>query len=104
MSLPNSTIKQFRSIGHNLKPVVTISDKGLTEAVSNETERALFDHELIKIKIAIGDRELRKSTVENLLKSVQAELIQEIGKVALIYRESNKKNKSTSNVHRAAHN
>jgi len=80
---------------------VTISDKGFTEAVANETERALYDHELIKLKIAVGDREQRKALIEDVLKNVKAELIQEIGKVALIYRESNKKNKSTSNLHRA---
>jgi RNA-binding protein len=104
LPLTNSTIKQYRAIGHNLKPVVTISDKGLTDAVINEIERALHDHELIKVKIAIADRDYRKTAISTLSEKCNAELVQEIGKIALIYRESKKKNKHTSNLHRAMQN
>ena len=44
-------IRQLRAIGHKLKPVVTISQAGLTDGVSFELDRALRDHELIKVKI-----------------------------------------------------
>ena len=53
----NQDIKQLRAIGHKLKPVVTVAGNGLTEAVYAELERALSDHELIKIKLAVGSRE-----------------------------------------------
>ena len=33
-------IKQMRSIGHKLKPVVTVAGKGLSEGVRMEIERA----------------------------------------------------------------
>ena len=52
-------IKQLRAIGHKLNPVVTIAGKGLSETVSAELDRALTDHELIKVKIAVGSREAR---------------------------------------------
>ena len=55
----NQDIKQLRAIGHKLKPVVTIAGKGLTEGVIDELDRALTDHELIKVKLAVGSREAR---------------------------------------------
>ena len=48
--------KRLRQIGHALNPVVMIGGQGLTENVIEETNRALNDHELIKVKIAGEDR------------------------------------------------
>jgi RNA-binding protein len=75
-----------------------ISENGLSEGVLNELERALEDHELIKIKIAISDREARKSILQELIEKCNAERVQEIGKTGLIYRTSSKKGIKTSNV------
>ena len=47
MPLDNSDKKRFRSIGHNLNPVVIIAQKGLSENIIEEIDRALKDHELI---------------------------------------------------------
>ena len=78
--------KQYRTIGHNLNPIVTIAGNGLSESVLNELNRALDDHELIKVKLAITDRLARQETIQTLCNVCKAELIQEIGKVALIFR------------------
>ena len=48
--------KQLRAIGHKLKPVVTVAGNGLSDNVLQEIQRALADHELIKIKVSDGDR------------------------------------------------
>lgn len=98
MTLAADRKKHFRSLGHNLKPVVTIAGKGVTEGVIAETNRALEDHELIKIKIAIADRDSRKEVIGNLCQSCQAELVQEIGKVALLFREAREPKTGKSNI------
>ncbi|WP_370979979.1 YhbY family RNA-binding protein [Agaribacterium sp. ZY112] len=98
MPLSRDTIKSYRNIGHDLKPVVTISENGLSEGVQNELDRALTDHELVKVKLAIGDREARKTICAEAASKAGAEIVQEIGKVALMYRESNKSNIKTSNI------
>ena len=46
MSLSSSQKKQFRTIGHNLSPVVSVASKGLSKSVMDEINRALNDHEL----------------------------------------------------------
>ena len=90
--------KHYRTIGHKLKPVVTVAGRGLTDSVINEIDRALEDHELIKIKMAISDRQLRQSLTETLCSRLQAELIQGIGKIALIFRKAKKPDARKSNL------
>jgi len=63
MPLTQEQKKQYKSIGHHLKPVLIVADNGLTEGVLAELERALADHELIKIKLNILDRESRLASI-----------------------------------------
>lgn len=100
MSLTNEQKKRYRSLGHSLKPIVTVAGKGLTESVINEINRALNDHELVKVKLAITDRESRKRATEDICKQTNASIIQEIGKVILIFREAKKPKGRLSNLQR----
>jgi len=84
-------IKQFRTIGHTLAPVVTVAGNGLSNSVLAEVVRALDDHELIKVRFAVGERELKKQLIVDLCEKTGAELIQTIGHVALIFKKAGKK-------------
>lgn len=79
--------KRLRQIGHVLNPVVMIGGQGLTDAVIEETLRALNDHELIKVKIAGEDREARTATIEAIVEATGAEAVQKIGKIVLLYKK-----------------
>lgn len=98
MTVTPDTKKRFRTIGHGLKPVVTIAGNGLSDGVRAELERALDDHELIKIKLALEDRDERKAMIEELTAQTGAEIIQTIGKVVLVFRAARKPKLSTSNI------
>lgn len=97
-ALDSAKKKHFRSLGHKLNPIVTVADRGLTEGVDNELERALEDHELIKVKLAFGDPKARKALAEELCLRHKAELVQSIGKMILIYRAAKKPNPRLSNL------
>ncbi|MCX7100121.1 MAG: YhbY family RNA-binding protein [Methylobacter sp.] len=77
--------KKFRAQAHTLKPVIMIGQSGLTAAVLAETELALNIHELIKIRIR-AEKEDRKLITEKICTDTGAELIQNIGQIAVIYR------------------
>jgi len=94
----NQDIKQLRGIGHKLKPVVTIAGNGLSEGVLAELERALNDHELIKIKLAVGAREAREVVTVEICERTGAELVQSIGGVILVLRRSSKPDPKKSNL------
>jgi RNA-binding protein len=98
MSLSNEQKKRYRSIGHELHPVVTIAANGLSDTVLAEVNRALDDHELIKIKIVITDRDQRSQLIKQLCQKTQATDVQQIGKVALLLREAKRPNMKLSNI------
>ncbi len=90
--------KQLRAIGHNLKPVIIVGQKGISETLLAETNRSLNDHELIKVKLASADRDTRKQQIKAMCEACNAELVQSIGKVALLYLKNPKPNPKTSNI------
>jgi len=100
MSLSQAQKKAFRSIGHHLNPVVTVSENGLSEGVLAELARALEDHELVKVKLAIGDRDDRQAVIAELIEASHSELVQTIGKIALLYRHNPRVNPKLSNIQR----
>lgn len=98
MKLATQDKKRFRTIAHSLSPVVTIAQKGLTESVNEEIERALSEHELIKIKIFAADREARKDLTLQICATTKAQLIQSIGNIAILFRAAEKPNPKLSNL------
>ncbi len=82
----------LKAKAHNLKPVILIGAKGLTQAVIDETEVALLAHELIKIKINGQEKDARKETAASICDTLNAELIQMIGNMLIIYRKNILKN------------
>ncbi|CAD5106988.1 ribosome assembly RNA-binding protein YhbY [Zestomonas carbonaria] len=100
MPLTQEQKKQYKSIGHHLKPVLIVAENGLTEGVLAELERALNDHELIKVQLRLAEREDRQNAIAELCRASKAELVQTIGKMALLYRKNPKPNRNLSNVSR----
>jgi RNA-binding protein len=86
MPLKAAQKKNLRGQAHHLKPVVTVADKGLSETVIAEIERALNDHELIKVKLR-GERETRKAWTQHISELCKAELVQSIGQIACFYKK-----------------
>ncbi|MGA1069252.1 MAG: YhbY family RNA-binding protein, partial [Burkholderiaceae bacterium] len=87
-ALKNSELKQFRAIAHKLNPVVMVGSHGISDGVIGELDRALHDHELIKLKIAVGDRDLRDTLLAELCDRAGATLVQRIGNTATLLRRS----------------
>lgn len=103
MPLSIAEKKRFRRIGHELKPVVLTGAQGLSEGILAETERALEDHELIKVRINGEDREERAEAMQMLARHCQAQIVQIIGKIVLLYRPARKPNAKLSNLLRYSH-
>jgi RNA-binding protein len=78
--------RHLRGLAHALKPVIRLGGAGLTDAVAKETARALHDHELIKVKGAGGDREVRDAIFSDLAQRTGSALVHRIGNVAVLYR------------------
>ncbi len=102
MTPPSSKeLRQLRAQAHSLKPVVTVAGKGLALSVLEELDRALNDHELIKVKVAVGDREQRESVIEELCSQSGAYLVQRVGNTATLLRTNPQADPRKSNLHRS---
>ena len=93
MQLTLKQKKHLRNLAHSMKPVVIVGQHGLTENVSREVDQALEHHELIKVRVNAGDREDRARIVDLLLSEASAELVQQIGHIAVFYRRNRQKPK-----------
>jgi len=90
MSLNIRQKKYLRQQAHARKPVVTVGNPGLSTAVLAEIGIALQTHELLKIKLPAGEREARAALLTEICRATEAEPVQLIGRVAIIYRPSDK--------------
>tara|TARA_R110000751_G_scaffold264334_1_gene363417 strand:+ start:295 stop:609 length:315 start_codon:yes stop_codon:yes gene_type:complete len=100
MALSSAQKKDLKRIGHHLKPIVIISEQGVSEGVLAELDRALNDHELIKIRVTVSDREAKQALIADACKQSGAELVQVIGKMAILLRRAKKPNDNLSNLKR----
>jgi len=89
MTLSGKQKNYLRGIAHNKKPIVTIGGKGLTEAVLNEINIALDQHELIKIKLPTNDKSEKVALMAQITSESDSEPVQLIGRIAVIYRGNN---------------
>lgn len=86
MSLSKKQIKFLRAKCHDLKAVIMLGQKGLTEEVLSELEIALTYHELVKIKLSVDDRDARKRMIAEICDKTHSEEVQSIGKTLSVYR------------------
>lgn len=89
--LTSAQIRFLRGQAHDLKAILQIGGKGLTDAVLAELELALEHHELIKVKVACDDRDARDALIADLAARSGAALVQRIGHVAILYRPNKDK-------------
>ena len=93
-------LKRLISIGHTLSPILRITKQELSPNVLHELNRALDDHELIKVKI-VGEKEVRDNLFLQMKALPETKVVQRIGGVVLLYRLSKETNKKLSNIFRA---
>ena len=78
--------KYLRRLGHDRNPVVLIGNPGLSSNLIAEMDRALTDHELVKVRARVCDRDARDAMLAELAAATRSEVVQKIGHVALYYR------------------
>ena len=86
-SLTPAQRSALRARAHELSPVVSIAQKGLTESVLKEIERCLAAHELVKIRVFDAEREAREALLADICAQLGAAPVQHIGKLLVIWRE-----------------
>lgn len=78
----------LRGQAHGIKAMLQVGGKGITDALIAEIDAALEHHELIKVKVGAADREAREAMIDDLATRTGSALVQRIGHVAILYRQS----------------
>jgi RNA-binding protein len=78
--------KNLKARAHPLQPTVSIGNAGLTPAVLEEIGRSLKSHELIKIRVMSGEREMRAAMLHEICEKLHAAPVQHIGKILVVYQ------------------
>ncbi len=78
--------QHLKGLAHHLDPVVHIGKDGISENVKRQIDSALERHELIKVKLAESAPLDRDAAAAALPGEVGAFLVQNIGKVFVLYR------------------
>ncbi len=89
MHLTEEQSNYLRILGHTLTPVISVGAGGVTESLRKELDKALADHELVKVRVRFGDRQRRARIFAELAPMADACLVKESGHVALLYRPGN---------------
>lgn len=84
--LHGKATRYLRSLGHELTPVVQIGKDGVTDGLVQAAAQALFDHELIKVKVGSEAPDERKDSLEQLATATASELVQVLGRTGLLYK------------------
>ncbi len=79
--------KALKARAHALDPIIHLGGKGLTGAVLAEIDRALAAHELIKVRAGGLERAAREAALAEICARLDAQPVQHIGKVLVIYRK-----------------
>lgn len=77
---------RLKARAHALEPLVRIGQAGVTPQVIAEVDRALTAHELIKVSIAVDDREERAALGNTLAERVDAAPVHRVGKIVILWR------------------
>jgi RNA-binding protein len=88
MTLSEKQKKHLRRLAHPLSPVVMLGNAGLTLGVVKELDRALEDHELVKVSARVGERSARDTALDEMAKQTSSEIVQRIGNIGVFYRRS----------------
>ena len=79
----------FRAQANHLEPLFQVGKGGMSDALIKQTDDALKARELIKVKVLLESSPITpRETADELAKATGAEVIQVIGGVIVLYRES----------------
>ena len=87
IELKSTQTRALRAQAHHLKPVVSISQNGLTENVIKEIDHSLKAHELIKVKLYGFERVASETMLATICEQLSCAPIQHIGNILVLWRE-----------------
>jgi RNA-binding protein len=85
--MPSGTLRRaLRAHGHKQRALVQIGKNGVTRALLKELAQALYDHELVKVKVGAECPEDRYAVADKLAAQPGTNVVQILGRMVLVYK------------------
>lgn len=78
--------RHLKGLAHHLAPVVQVGKAGVSTEVTDATDIALHDHELIKVRLPQVERAERRAMADALRDATGASEVGVVGRVLVLYR------------------
>ena len=78
----------LRGLAHDRPAMVSVGSRGLTDSLIDEIVSTLSHHELLKIKLPAVSKSEREKLLRSICTATQAESVQLIGRMGVIFRAS----------------
>jgi RNA-binding protein len=86
VTLTGAQRRHLRGLAHGDRPVLQLGRHGLSAAFVGELDRALEEHELVKVRLRGAEREERAQIVAELTSRLACSPVGVVGQVATLYR------------------
>lgn len=83
--------RHLRALAHSLKPIVQIGKDGITDGVIAAVDRALTDHELVKVHVGQAEGLEREAAARQVAAQTASEVAHVLGNNLLLYRPRKEK-------------
>jgi len=80
--------RYLRSLAHHLNPIFQVGKGGVNENMVKQINDALEARELIKVSVLQNCEMDKKTVAHELSEGAKAELVQIIGNIIVLYKES----------------
>ncbi|UDI78136.1 ribosome assembly RNA-binding protein YhbY [Staphylococcus taiwanensis] len=80
--------RYLRSLAHNIDPIFQIGKAGINENMVSQIKDTLENRELIKIHVLQNNFDDKNDLANTLSKATSSEVVQVIGSMIVIYKES----------------
>jgi RNA-binding protein len=85
--MPSGALRRkLRAHGHALNPLVQVGKGGVTKGVLAQVAQALFDHELVKLRIGTEAPVDRFAVADELADQPGTQIVQILGRTVLLYK------------------
>jgi len=85
--MPSTPLRsRLRGHGHALDAIVRIGKAGVTPAITTHLTKALFDHELVKVKLEAECPDDRFTVADQLAEQPGVNVVQILGRTLLLYK------------------
>ena len=87
--LKGSQKKYLRGLAHNFNPAAFVGQKGITQTLLDEIDKALEATELIKVKFNdYKEKDQKSSLTKEIAKATKSHIAGMIGHVVILYRQN----------------